>query len=326
MESNYPFTAYWKLFASNGAQVTFGVGSADMSQHFQDVTVYMNLLERAGYSVQLPGLEAGDEKYTVDAWVLGETSKDEPCVFLYSPGLKWRVATVYVEKLDALPFPVNVSGSRWMGSAPEREMAEKKKALHIVPQFEIVMTPTGKTNEETGRPYTKFSHVWGGQSVGPQPTGERPAQASGGACPECHAPAGKPHATSCSQHVKLQAEPDPASDADEFNSIPSPAKGQTASAHTAAQAGKLDPAILRKLQAQFTATFNGLPNGLKVDDARHWYIEKWTAKHTPDNVRTSANDVTAEEAETMIAELKRYVSGLRKTFEAFAAEASDIPA
>jgi len=82
--------------------------------------------------------------------------------------------------------------------------------------------------------------------------------------------------------------------------------------------------MLRKLQAQFTATFGGL----NVDDARHWYIEKWTTKHTPGNVRTSANTVTDAEAELMIPELKKYTSGLRSAFEAMAAEAQaeNVPA
>jgi len=82
--------------------------------------------------------------------------------------------------------------------------------------------------------------------------------------------------------------------------------------------------MLRKLQAQFTATFGGL----NVDDARHWYIEKWTTKHTPGNVRTSANTVTDAEAELMIPELKKYTSGLRSAFETMAAEAQaeNVPA
>ena len=82
--------------------------------------------------------------------------------------------------------------------------------------------------------------------------------------------------------------------------------------------------MLRKLQAQFTATFGGL----NVDDARHWYIKKWTTKHTPGNVRTSANTVTDAEAELMIPELKKYTSGLRSAFEALAAEAQaeNVPA
>jgi len=97
--------------------------------------------------------------------------------------------------------------------------------------------------------------------------------------------------------------------------------GQPSSAGTVAT---ISEPMLRKLQAQFSATFGGL----NVDDARHWYIEKWTTKHTPGNVRTSANTVTDAEAELMIPELKKYTSGLRSAFETMAAEAQaeNVPA
>lgn len=95
---------------------------------------------------------------------------------------------------------------------------------------------------------------------------------------------------------------------EEFDAIPSVPKGQPSSDGAS---GGISPNTLRKLQAQFTNTFGGLD----VDAARHWYIEKWTTKHTPDDIRSSASTVTDDEAEQMIPELKKYTKGLRSTFE-----------
>lgn len=176
-------------------------------------------------------------------------------------------------------------------------------------------------------------HESGGSSGGNESVagrineGEKP-------CKVCHAPVGKIHASTCTatdetlKSTPPSPAPPTATVTEEFASIPSPKPGQGATAHTngtngngngkvkqaaAVQSdGTITPATLRKLQAQFAATFGGLD----VDDARHWYIEKWTTKHTPDNVRKSASDVTDAEAELMIPELKKYLSGLRSTYEA----------
>lgn len=180
-----------------------------------------------------------------------------------------------------------------------------------------------------------------------------------GACPECRAPEGKQHASHCSKRTPtieslddvdtmafdqasiaeqiaagkqfiitnksdaLQAEA-----SEDWDDIPTPEPGQTSTEHTQAQVsqqaaqaqsdGTITPNKLKALQATFTGTFNGL----KVEDARHWYIGMWTKKHTPDSVRSSAKDVTDKEADVMITELKKYASGLRKTWEAIENEAS----
>lgn len=51
----------------------------------------------------------------------------------------------------------------------------------------------------------------------------------------------------------------------------------------------------KRLMAEGTKTFNG-----QWDDARHWLIERYTRKATPDNVRTSANDLTDGEIATLV--------------------------
>ena len=164
-----------------------------------------------------------------------------------------------------------------------------------------------------------------------------------GPCKVCRAPAGKIHASSCTATEESPTppqphtngngngkhEPDPTFNSlndveeldptptEEFDAIPSVPKGQPSSDGAS---GGISPNTLRKLQAQFTNTFGGLD----VDAARHWYIEKWTTKHTPDDIRSSASTVTDDEAEAMIPELKKYTKGLRSTFEAQSKATSPI--
>lgn len=42
-----------------------------------------------------------------------------------------------------------------------------------------------------------------------------------------------------------------------------------------------------------------------IDDARHWFIEKYTTAYTADNVRTSTNNLTAAELDAMTDALKK---------------------
>ena len=101
-----------------------------------------------------------EKVHTVDAWVLGETSNDEPCVYLYAdhPGLQFRVSTVYVEKLDTLPFDwqKGVTQNTWPGAAPDRNTAAKKRSLNSVPPFQIVTQSSGKTTDE-GQPIMRYA-------------------------------------------------------------------------------------------------------------------------------------------------------------------------
>jgi len=83
--------------------------------------------------------------------------------------------------------------------------------------------------------------------------------------------------------------------AEEFDAIPG-----------AKQSDTLDKAR-KAFHAECTSTF---PKD-DLDDARHWLIHSYTAKNTPDKVRSSANDLTAEELSDLAANLKQYRSGLK---------------
>ena len=82
--------------------------------------------------------------------------------------------------------------------------------------------------------------------------------------------------------------------AEEFDAIPG-----------AKQSDALDKAR-KAFHAECTSTF---PKD-DLDDARHWLIHSYTAKNTPDNVRSSANDLTTDELADLAGNLKQYRKGL----------------
>ena len=100
--------------------------------------------------------------------------------------------------------------------------------------------------------------------------------------------------------------------ASEWAAIPGVQKGVTSTEHTAQQAAMpARAASSGKFHAEVSSTFGGLD----VDAARHWYVARWTNKHTPGSVRTSSSDLLESELVAMIAELKKYRAGIRDVFE-----------
>lgn len=157
--SEYKFSSFWKMFTPDGLQVTFGVADDDMPAQLNSLNAYMSHLRNAGYLPQMPGLEDGEKIEEIDAYVVGESSKGDGCVYLYAAnhGLQFRLATVYVEKFGDLPF--KVAGKKWDASAaPQREEAEKKGYLVTVPAFKVVMEQKGVTDD--GKPQWRFARVF----------------------------------------------------------------------------------------------------------------------------------------------------------------------
>lgn len=155
--SEAPYSANFKMFRPDGLQINFTVRSnANPQQHIAELDNYLQALTNRGYAPQLPGLEPGEEAEQVDGWVLGETSKGDACVYLYKSPLKWKIATVYVERLGELPIDTS-KAKVWPGSAPERETAVNKKYLQPC-DFSIVMEPTGKQSEN-GHDIMRFGRV-----------------------------------------------------------------------------------------------------------------------------------------------------------------------
>lgn len=179
MSSEYKFSAYFKLYSPDGVQVTFGVADNDGHEQLTALAGYMTDLARLGYLAQMPGLEDGEKIEECDAYVVGETSKGDGCIYVYSAShqLQYRLATVYVERFGDLPF--DVKGKKWDASAaPTREEAEKKGYLVTVPAFKIVMEQRGVTDD--GKPQWRFNRVHGAApkpQPSPAPAGSEPTKA-----------------------------------------------------------------------------------------------------------------------------------------------------
>ena len=158
---DHKFHVSFTLYDEHGERHHFAVGSDDPAEHLELLRTYRKMLANAGYTATPGGLEPGEEAATINAYVAGETSNGDPCVYLYAdnPALQYRVSTVYVEKFDELPFPVDASRV-WPGAAPTREMAEQKGYMRHVQPVRIVLAPTGKQTE-SGRPIMRFARVLG---------------------------------------------------------------------------------------------------------------------------------------------------------------------
>lgn len=160
----------FKLWAPDGAQMQFTLRDDDPASHLALLTDYRTKLLLSGYSVAEPNFD-GQKSEEINAYVMGESSKGDACVYLYSskPALKWRLATVYVERFGELPF--TPAGKCWQASAaPERLEAEKKGFLQDVPPFKITLEQTEPDAE--GKAHWRYAGVQPGN--GPKPAAATP--------------------------------------------------------------------------------------------------------------------------------------------------------
>lgn len=160
----FKYSASFKLYDPDGLQVYFHVGGNEQEPHVADTLAYLARLKNLGLSANPPGETPGALIESIDAYVVGETSKGDACVYLYSSDhrLKFKYATVYVERFSELPF--TPTGQVWPGSAPVRDDAERKKYLVDVPEFDIVLEPQFNNDgtprlTEQGRPIYEFARV-----------------------------------------------------------------------------------------------------------------------------------------------------------------------
>lgn len=81
---------------------------------------------------------------------------------------------------------------------------------------------------------------------------------------------------------------------------------------------------LDKARKAFHATIaSTFPKG-DVDDARHWFVKKYTTAYTPDNVRESSDKLTADELDKMTAAMKTNTKRYRDMW--IAEKTAPIPA
>lgn len=156
-----PFSASFKMHTPNGLNILFSVRGETASEHLAALTGYIAQLDELGYTVNAPGSDVTPDMKTeaITGYVVGERSDGQPCVYLYADDrLEYKVATVWQEQFDTLPFTVDVSQT-WPGAAPKRADAERR-GVFVSAEFEIALAPTGKQTE-SGRDVYRFDHVIG---------------------------------------------------------------------------------------------------------------------------------------------------------------------
>lgn len=172
IEKNWQYSAYFKMYGKEGLQVNFTVNGDDPDTHIAQMGDYITqLLDQEGFTITPEGVKPGERMQEVDSWLLGETSEGQSCIHLYKMPLQWKVATIYEERMKDVP--IDIKGKKaWPGTAPEREVAEKKGYLNDC-NFTIVMVPTGKMTD-AGKPIHKFDRTVGlGTSAPKQQGGKR---------------------------------------------------------------------------------------------------------------------------------------------------------
>jgi|JI10StandDraft_1071094.scaffolds.fasta_scaffold276781_2 hypothetical protein len=85
----------------------------------------------------------------------------------------------------------------------------------------------------------------------------------------------------------------------------------------------VDPA-LDKARAAFHAQIASTFPKDDINDARHWFIEKYTTNYIPDNIRKSANTLTVDELEKMTSAMKTNTKKYRDMW--IVAKTAPIPA
>lgn len=148
----------WKMYAPSGLLMQFTIREDDPDLHLPLLDAYLEALHLRGYTITEPGLDAGEKREEVNAYVIGETKKGDACVYLYSSktALQWRIATVYVERFGELPFWPD--GKKWEASAaPERNEADRKGFLNVVSPFNIVLE--AQEPDAEGKVHWRFARV-----------------------------------------------------------------------------------------------------------------------------------------------------------------------
>ena len=196
------FSTNFKLYAPDGTQLQFTCRAGQThAEHLAELEAYRATLIAQGYANELPGLEENEKIEEVAAYVRGATKAGQPLVWLYSAKevLKWRLTTVYEERLAELPFPI--AGNVWPGAAaPEREEAAAKGYLQAIQPTKIVLESTEA--DENGKRKWKFARLYatpaGAAPAATAPAAPAPANGNGHpatapadatlACPKCGGP------------------------------------------------------------------------------------------------------------------------------------------
>jgi hypothetical protein len=148
-----PILAKFNLYRPDQLRVFFEVT--------EDTTVAIESaiegLYASGYTINAGGLEAGESIEDITGWVLGETSRNEPVVWLYAAPLQFKVASIWAELIPEMPFSIE-GAKMWPGAAPTLDIATNKGFLTPC-SFQIVKKETGKLSD-AGNPLSDYNRVY----------------------------------------------------------------------------------------------------------------------------------------------------------------------
>ncbi len=188
---SFPWSGWTKLYHKSGALVTLPVAMErlDYKALFDNVTAALD----AGFLVQAPGLEEGEEKEQV-GWVLRGGFEKEgqitPFVLLYAANdtMTWSFLKVYLNKkedVEAFEYAARVkldALTDYVGNDKPQRTASIKTDKFIVPvpkPFGVVFKKNPKHNDtEEGKmkPARLFVR-WADQKPAAEPKADAPAEA-----------------------------------------------------------------------------------------------------------------------------------------------------
>lgn len=270
----------------------------------QAPSVELATLEPQNYR-KLPIVEIRD----VDSWVRAKSRNGEDVIYCFADGLNLKRVNCYDSFFNQLPISQEEfdNAAVWnQPTAPDQDQAETDGYLNRFPaRVRIAMFDTGKVFNNNPVLYpdqvigtasrglqgsTKAIPNQGGQPSGKssKPNADVPINASGGQCPHCHAPAGKPHASNC------PARDGGSSPATDPAKIPGVTRG--VSRADASRPTK------RQQYAAAAMLLGEYIDGDKWDAARESAVSQMT-----DGAHTSAADLTDDQIAILVSNLREVV-------------------
>lgn len=157
--------AKFNLFRHDGLRVWFEV-TADTAS---DADAHIEALLASGYMATEGGIENDETIENITGWVLGESSRGEDVVWLYSDPLQFKVASIWIERIPEMPFSTN-GAKKWQASAAPKADEAKNKNFMNTCSFQIVKKLNGKFSD-SGHPLSDFDRVYDAAPSKPeQPT------------------------------------------------------------------------------------------------------------------------------------------------------------
>lgn len=173
------FTANFTLYSPDGLPIVFSAED-DSTALLDTLPDLVDFLKTQGMTVAAPSAQ-NVRIIAVDSWMMGKSSKNDPCCYLYPADrrLEFAAAVVYVERFGELPFlPANVAElPHWKGAAPKKAVAKEEGMLQLLPSVlevvkELELDADGSPRlSDKGEPIYRFARLL----AAPKPRASAPA-------------------------------------------------------------------------------------------------------------------------------------------------------